>query len=69
MADAIPMRCRAIHSDAATGGNPDSLLPYDQVDSTNAIYSVCNPWSHHNPVGKNFVITSLHHTDRSDVSG
>lgn len=40
MKTAIPMRCRALHSETARDGNPDSTQPYDEIDSSNAIYSV-----------------------------
>lgn len=40
MASAIPMRGRAVHSNAASGGNHDAYIPYDATDSSNAIYSV-----------------------------
>jgi hypothetical protein len=37
------MRCRAIHSLSEKGrssSDPDQFQPYDEVDDTNAIYSV-----------------------------
>ena len=58
--DAIPMRCRAIHSLGANG-DPDVFQPYDEVDTSNAIYSVSREGLNNLLVSIRHICISTHH--------